>query len=223
MENKVAIVSGANGNLGRAVVQYFLAQKWLVIGMEHRLCSSIIEENYQEIEVNLLDENATYNCVNKIITDYGRIDALVHTVGGFAMGNIADTSTQDIFKQYQLNFETTYNLVRPILDKMQNQKNGDLFFIGSLAGKDTSKGKGVTAYSLSKSLLFQLAKLIEAESIGTAIQTHVVVPSIIDTPQNRAAMPNADFSKWEKPESIAKVIGQYFGKEKQVIIIQDEM
>ena len=143
MENKVAIVSGANGNLGRAVVQYFLAQKWLVIGMEHRLCSSIIEENYQEIEVNLLDENATYNCVNKIITDYGRIDALVHTVGGFAMGNIADTSTQDIFKQYQLNFETTYNLVRPILDKMQNQKNGDLFFIGSLAGKDTSKGKAL--------------------------------------------------------------------------------
>ncbi|HNJ60748.1 MAG TPA: SDR family NAD(P)-dependent oxidoreductase, partial [Chitinophagales bacterium] len=89
MENKVAIVSGANGNLGRAVVQYFLAQKWLVIGLEHRLCNSIIEENYQEIEVNLLDENATYNCVNKIITDYGRIDALVHTVGGFAMGNIA--------------------------------------------------------------------------------------------------------------------------------------
>ncbi len=222
MKNKIAIVSGANGNLGRAVVQYFLAQKWLVIGLEHQLSNLIKEENFQEIAVNLLDEKATADCVQNIIANYGRIDALVHTVGGFAMGNIADTSTQDIFKQYQLNFETTYNLVRPILAKMHEQKSGDLFFIGSLAGKDTSNGKGVTAYSLSKSLLFQLAKLIDVESKGTLIQTHVVVPSIIDTPQNRAAMPNADFSKWEKPELIAKIIGQYLGLEKQVIVVQDE-
>lgn len=78
-----------------------------------------------------------------------------------------------------------------------------------MVGIDTNKAKGMTAYGLGKSLLVGLANIINAEYEGTAIKAHVIVPSTIDTPQNRAAMPNADFSKWEKPSEIAAIIGKY--------------
>lgn len=66
--------------------------------------------------------------------------------------------------------------------------------------------KGMVAYGLSKSLLFRLAELMNDEAVGTGVKTVVIVPSTIDTPQNRAAMPGADFSKWQTPEFIADII-----------------
>lgn len=227
MSQKTIIVSGASGNLGKAVVNHFIQKDYKVNGLVHRQSEKKDDENYQEYQVDLLDEKASQACVSKIIAKDQQINSAVLTAGGFKMGTIAKTSVKDLEHQYQLNFQTAYNLARPILTKMQEQGQGTLFFIGSEPGMDTRKAKSTVAYSLSKSLLFQLANIINTEAKNTAIKAYVVVPSTIDTPQNREAVPDADFSKWEKPEDIAEIIAKYVNqsddKTKSTLVIQDEL
>ena len=133
------------------------------------------------------------------------------------MGDIADTSSADILKQYKLNFETAYHIARPVFLQMMKQGYGRLFMIGSRPGSDMRNSKGMTAYGLAKSLVFRLAELMNEEAKGTDVVTCVVVPSTIDTPQNRKSMPDADFSKWVKPEAIADAIYFYCTEEAAVL------
>lgn len=226
---KVAIVSGASGNLGKEVVSYFLEQSYRVIGLVHR--KNVVEETgqaYREIEVDLTDEVATEACVQSIIEKYTTIDVVVLTAGGYDSGSMEKVRLKDIEHQYRLNFLTAFNFARPALIHMKSQKHGTLFFIGSQPGMDTSKGTNSVAYSLSKSQLFQLANIFNSDTKDLDITTFVVVPSTIDTQQNREAMPNADYSKWEKPEAIARIIGRYATMSKSKIdqtflVVQDEL
>ena len=125
------------------------------------------------------------------------------------MGKIADTKTADVQKQYKLNFETAYNTARPVFVKMIKQNNGRIFMIGSKPGLAAANGKGMVAYGLAKSLIFRLAELMNDEAKGTNVVTNVIVPSTIDTPQNRGSMPDAKFDDWVKPEAIADIIYFY--------------
>lgn len=225
MKNKVAIVSGSSGNLGKAVVNYFLINKWQVNGLTHHF-SGREEEGFNEFEVDLLNEDSSKEVIGKIATHHAAIDVAVLTVGGFAMGNIEDTLLKELTHQYNLNFVTAYNLARPLLNHMKRQGTGKLFFISSMPGMDTKRGKGITAYSLAKSQLTQLAHIINAEVKGTPIKAYVIVPSTIDTPQNRSSMPNGDYSQWEKPEEIASIIGYYAENEildVTEIVVQEEL
>ena len=209
MENKIAIVTGASGNLGQAVVNKFLSEKYKVVGTvipNDPVNLEIKDNNYEKVVVDLVNENEAEKFVQSVIEKNKTIDAVILTVGGFAMGKIADTSSKDILKQYKLNFETAYHTARPIFLQMMKQKNGNIFLIGSKPGLDTKHGKGMVAYSLAKSLIFRLAELLNNEAKGTNVVTNVIVPGTIDTPQNRDSMPDADFSKWVKPEAIADVI-----------------
>lgn len=209
--NKIAIITGASGNLGRSVVKKFIGEGFNVVGAVHK--SIPLEgsqaSNYDPIELDLMNENDSQKFVSDVIVKYRSIDVAVLTAGGFVMGDIAATKTNDIYKQYQLNFETAYNIARPVFLQMMKQNNGRIFLIGSKAGLDVSKSKGVTAYALSKSLIFRLAELMNAESKDKNVVTSVLVPGIIDTPQNRKAMPGANFSSWETPQQIADIIYQY--------------
>ncbi|MBC7687640.1 MAG: SDR family NAD(P)-dependent oxidoreductase, partial [Aquabacterium sp.] len=157
----------------------------------------------------------------KFVTDtndkYQNIDAAVLTVGGFAIGTASLTKTSDIAKQYQLNFETAYNIARPVFNNMRQNKTGLIFFIGSRPGIDAADGKGMIGYSLAKFLIFRLAELMNDEAKGTNIVTGLVVPSTIDTPTNRKAMPGADFNVRVKPEAIADVIYFYCTDEAAVL------
>ena len=229
MEQKTIIITGASGNLGTSLVAYFLKENWQVIGLVHRIKNTAHKNSkYKEIAVDLTDENSTAGIIKSIVQEFGNIHSVILTAGGFTVGDIEHTSVEDIQSQFTLNFITAYNITRPVLNQMKLQYFGKIFFIGSGAGMDTRNGNGVTAYSLSKSLLFQLANIINAENIDNEIQAQVIVPGIIDTPQNRADMPDADFSKWEKPEQIAAIVGKYIIQEKTksattAIIIQDEI
>jgi NAD(P)-dependent dehydrogenase (short-subunit alcohol dehydrogenase family) len=89
---------------------------------------------------------------------------------------------------------------------MLAQREGRLFLIGARPGLDMRDGVGMTAYALSKSLVFRLAELLNQEAKGTGVTATVIVPSVIDTPVNRAAMPDADYSRWVLPENIAELI-----------------
>ena len=112
-------------------------------------------------------------------------------------------------KQYKLNFETAYNVARPVFLQMMKQNNGRIFIVGSKPGMDSKNGKGMVAYGMAKSLIFRLAELMNEEAKGHNVVTSVIVPSTIDTPQNRKSMPDANFKDWVKAEEIANTIYYY--------------
>lgn len=212
MKNKTAIVTGASGNMGQAVVKKFLAEGYNVVGTiipNDPVPFDMNDPKLEKVTVDLMDETGSEKFVQSVIAKYGSVDAAVLTVGGFAMGKIADTTTADIYKQYKLNFETAYNVARPSFVQMMLQGSGRIFIIGSKPGLHAKDGKGMVAYGLGKSLIFRLAELMNDEAKGHNVVTSVVVPSTIDTPQNRKSMPDARFENWVKAEAIAGAIYFY--------------
>lgn len=209
---KTAIVTGASGNMGQAVVKRFIDEGYKVIGTiipNDPVPMNFPADSFEKVVVDLMNEDDSSKFVNNVISKYGSVDAVVLTVGGFAMGSVAETKTADIYKQYKLNFETAYNVARPVFVQMLKQNSGRIFIIGSRPGLNAMNGKGMVAYGLAKSLIFRLAELMNDEAKGTNVVTSVVVPSTIDTPQNRKSMTDADPAKWVKPEAIADVIYFY--------------
>jgi NAD(P)-dependent dehydrogenase (short-subunit alcohol dehydrogenase family) len=209
---KTLIVTGASGNMGQAVVKKFIDEGYQVIGTiipNDPVPADFPADKFEKVVVDLLSEDDSAKFVNDIVSKYGSVDAAVLTVGGFAMGSVAETKTSDIAKQYKLNFETAYNVARPVFIQMMKQGQGRVFIIGSRPGLHAMNSKGMVAYGLAKSLIFRLAELMNNEAKGTNVVTSVIVPSTIDTPQNRNAMPDADPGKWVKPEAIADVIYYY--------------
>lgn len=209
---KIAIVTGSAGNLGQAVVKNFVAENYQVVGTVTSYDAATLNltaSKFEPVVVDLTNEESVGAFVNTIIEKYNRIDTAILTVGGFAIGKIADTSAKDIYKQYQINFETTYNIARPVFEQMMKQNYGRIFLIGSKPGMDTNNSRGMIAYGLAKSLIFRLAELMNEEAKGCNVVTNIIVPGTIDTPQNRKAMPDADCNNWVKPEEIANVIHYY--------------
>jgi NAD(P)-dependent dehydrogenase (short-subunit alcohol dehydrogenase family) len=210
---KTVIVTGATGNLGQAIVQQFLSEGYTVIGTMTRPGQTPFDgqPGFEAFVVDLSNEEQTSSFIVSLLQKYPVIDAAVLTAGGFAMGKIEESGMEEIMQQFKLNFETTYIPARLIFMQMLRQKKGKLFMTGSKPGLDMKNGKGMTGYALSKSLVFRLAELMNEEAKNTSVVAHVVVPSTIDTPPNRSSMPDADFSKWVKPEQIAAVIAAYCG------------
>ena len=208
---KTVIVTGAAGNLGQAIVKKFLDEDFTVIGTTTNNDALPFSGNarFESAVVDLANEEETQKFADAIIKKHGTIDIAVLTVGGFAMNKIADTPVAGIKKQYKLNFETTYIIARLVFIQMMKQGSGRIFLTGSRTGSEMRLSKGMIAYGLSKSLIFRLAELMNDEAKGTNVVTSVISPSTIDTPQNREAMPDADFSKWVTPEAIAAVVYNY--------------
>jgi NAD(P)-dependent dehydrogenase (short-subunit alcohol dehydrogenase family) len=206
---KSAIVTGASGNLGQAVIKKFLTEGYHVVGTiipNDPVALDIPDKNFEKVAIDLQNEQAADEFVGTAIAKNNSIDAAVLTVGGFAMGKFADTKISDVNHQFRLNFETAYNVARPVFNQMMKQGSGRIFLIGSRPGSDMHNSKGMVAYGLAKSLLFRLAELMNDEAKGNNVVASVIVPSTIDTPQNRKSMPDADPDKWVKAEAIADVI-----------------
>ena len=208
---KTVIVTGATGGLGKAIVEKFLNEGARVIGTTTKKTTTPFDDqaSFEAFAVDLTDEKECAAFISDVTQKYPVIDVAILTAGGFAMGRIGETGMTEIMQQYDINFTTTYNAARAVFIQMLSQKSGKIFMTGSRPGLDMKLGKGMTAYALSKSLVFRLAELMNEEAKSTSVVTHVIVPSTIDTPANRKAMPDADFSKWVTPESIADIIYTY--------------
>jgi NAD(P)-dependent dehydrogenase (short-subunit alcohol dehydrogenase family) len=209
---KVAVVTGSSGNLGQEVVRKFIAEGYKVVGTVTPNDPGSFDfppGQFEKVVVDLMIEESSAVFIQSVIDKHKNIDAAVLTVGGFAMGKMADTKAADIFKQYKLNFETAYHVARPVFAQMMTQASGRIFLIGSKPGMDARNGKGMVAYGLAKSLIFRLAELMNDEAKGHNVVTSVIVPGTIDTPQNRKSMPDANFSSWVKAEEIADTIYYY--------------
>ncbi|MFT3826690.1 MAG: SDR family NAD(P)-dependent oxidoreductase [Chitinophagaceae bacterium] len=203
------IITGANGNLGSAVVKKFLNENYKVIAVDRSGSHLGFAEGNPLFELHaadLTDETAAETFVQEAIALNVNIDGALLLAGGFAMGGVDSTDNAALHKMFSLNFETAYHMARPILQHMIQKGYGRIVLVGARPALLASAGKDMMAYALSKSLLFKLAELFNATTKGTNVVTSVIVPSTIDTPDNRKSMPDADTSGWVKPAQIADVL-----------------
>ncbi|WP_194777068.1 SDR family NAD(P)-dependent oxidoreductase [Pararhodonellum marinum] len=198
------IITGAAGNLGSAVVEKFKREGYRVIALIEPDSGDEVEEADDVYEVDVTDSKAVEIFSKEFTLQYGELEAIAMLVGGFGMGTIEETSLDDLNKMIKLNFFSSFNMVKFFLPIMKKFDKGNLLMVGAKPALPNEEGKEVVAYSLSKGLVLQLAALVNQEIQGTGIRSHVFVPSVIDTPENRDAMPDADHSKWVTPAEIAE-------------------
>lgn len=205
MERNI-IITGANGNLGKVVVSKFKREGYRIIALVEPGSDVELEEADDVYEVDVTDSNAVKDFAAEYQLQYGEVDAIGLLVGGFGMGTIEETTVEDIEGMINLNFFSAFNLVKNFLPIMKKANFGNFLFIGARPALQSEDGKDVVAYALSKSMVIELANLVAEEAKGTRIRAHVFVPSIIDTPANREAMPDSDFSLWVNPAEIAEAM-----------------
>jgi NAD(P)-dependent dehydrogenase (short-subunit alcohol dehydrogenase family) len=214
--NKIALITGGTGGLGKAVTLAFLHEGASVIATYIKkdeadaLHDAVGDHAHLELlPLDATDEAACRNLVDGITARYGRLDVLVNTIGGYAGGKpLWETDQKTLQLMFNLNVNSGYALARATVPAMLKQGSGAIVNIAARAAFDHPAG--LAAYAASKSAalaLFDcLAQDLKKDPRGQNIRANSVLPSIIDTEANRRAMPEADFSKWPKPEEIARVI-----------------
>lgn len=212
--SKIAIITGATGNLGRVVTQKMLREGFTVIGTTEP-GKDFQSENFDVAykSVDLADPVASKLFIEEVILKHGKIDAAICLVGGFDMAILTETSHEDLEKMITLNFFTAFNTIQPILRLLKDQEDRkSIILIGAKPVFESNAAKAVFPYALSKSLIVKMAEVINADTRQNNTTATVIVPSIIDTPANRTAMPDANFSDWVSPESIADKIAFICGE-----------
>jgi NAD(P)-dependent dehydrogenase (short-subunit alcohol dehydrogenase family) len=203
---KTVLITGASGGLGKATVRKFINEGYKVIATvtPGKSLGFTVDEEIIEYEADLTNEESVDSVIKKIISGHPTIDAALLLVGGFVPGNIKNTDGTALKNMFTVNFNTAYFVARPIFNHMLTQsKGGRLIFVGSRPALKAKDAKNSVAYSLSKSLIFKLADILNAEGASKNVTASVIVPSTIDTEANRRAMPDKDFSTWVKPDEIA--------------------
>ncbi len=200
------VITGAAGTLGAAVVEKFKREGYYVIALVRPEANEQANEADVTYEVDVTDEQAVADFVKEYEEQFGDLEAIAMLVGGFTSGNLESTSQQDLTRMIQLNFFSAFTVANAFLPLLIKQQRGALFFVGARTAVEPKEAKEAVAYALSKQLVSGYAALVAEEVKGTDIQTHVFVPSILDSPSNRASMPSADFSKWVNPSDIAEAM-----------------
>ena len=139
-----------------------------------------------------------------VMSRFGRIDALLNVAGGFRWIKIEDSHSADLDFLFRINVQTAANAVRAALPALQTSPAGRIVNVGALAAEKASAGMG--PYAAPKASVLRLTEALAEELKDSGVTVNAVLPSIIDTPQNRADMPKADFSRWVAPEALADVI-----------------
>jgi NAD(P)-dependent dehydrogenase (short-subunit alcohol dehydrogenase family) len=204
--DKIALVTGANGGLGSFVTQELLAAGATVIGLSPRIRQSDFDHpSFRALASDISTSSAATSAIDSVVKGFGRLDILIHTVGGFAGGkSIAETDDATYQQMFDLNLHSTFYILRAALPVMRKARNGRIVAIGSRAVLDP--GRGVGAYSASKAAMVSLIRTVALENKDVGITANVILPGTMDTPGNRRSMPDADFSKWVQPATIASLI-----------------
>jgi NAD(P)-dependent dehydrogenase (short-subunit alcohol dehydrogenase family) len=210
--DKVALITGGTGGLGRAVTLAFLHEGASVIASYIKKDEADALRDavgpHARLELLPLDATNEDECrtlVDGITARYGRLDILVNTIGGYTAGKPAwETESKSLEIMLTLNLRAGYNMVRAGVPAMLRRKSGAIVNIAAKAAFDHAAG--AAAYAASKAAALALFDCLAQDLKGSGVRVNSVLPSIIDTEPNRRAMPDADFSKWPKPEEIAEVI-----------------
>lgn len=206
MTGKIALVTGANGGLGSHVTKALLDAGAVVVGVSRKIQPSEFDSaSFIALPAEISTAAGAKSMVDSLVARLGRLDVVVHTVGGFAGGqSIAETDDATFQRMLDSNLNSTFYLLRAVLPTMRKTGNGRIVAIGSRAALEP--GPRVGAYSASKAAMVSLIKTVALENKDVGITANVILPATIDTPANRTALPNADYSKWVQPASIAALI-----------------
>lgn len=206
MKGKVVLVTGANGGLGTHVTQAFLDAGATVVGTSQKIKQSDFGgDNFTAIPADISSGKSANVLVDQVVARFGRLDVLAHTVGGFAGGaSVAETDDATFQRMFDLNLNTTFYIVRAAIPVLRRADGGRIIAIGSRAA--VKPGAGVGAYSASKAAVVSLIRTVGIENQDAGLRANVILPGTMDTPANRAAMPNADFRKWVQPANVASLV-----------------
>lgn len=212
-DGKVVIVTGAVGSLGSAVSQAFrqAGAKVAYVDRADERMERVAAKTADDPEHNLVvcADLMTLAGAEQMAIDvsdhFGAIDVLVNTVGGFRAGKaLHETPVETWDLMMDLNARTVYNTCKAVIPHMLRGRSGAILSVAArpgLAGKEK-----MAAYSVSKAAVLRLTESMAAELRGVSVRVNCVIPGTIDTPANREDMPEADTSRWVKPESLAGVI-----------------
>jgi NAD(P)-dependent dehydrogenase (short-subunit alcohol dehydrogenase family) len=209
LDRKTFIVTGAAGHLGQAVAAKFIQCGARLVLMDRdvltlRRAFGAASEALL-LEVDLLDRGQIRTGVSEALRRFGRLDGVCHIAGGFRMGEtVHETSPETWDFLLDLNARSFVNVASEAIPHLIGAGGGKVISIGAAAALKAAARMG--AYAASKSALIRLTEAMSAELKDQNINVNCVLPSIIDTPDNRAAMPEADTSRWVTPDALADVI-----------------
>jgi NAD(P)-dependent dehydrogenase (short-subunit alcohol dehydrogenase family) len=204
-----AIVTGGTGGLGSAVVERLLDDGWRVVVpwiVEHELERVPQRDGLELVQADLFESDAVASVV-ELAAGAGEapLRGVVNLVGGFAVGGrVHETPVEEFEKQFRLNLRPTYLVTQAALPVLLEGGGGSIVCVGTRAALQPFSG--AAGYIASKAAVIAFSHAVATEYKHDGIRCNAVLPSVIDTPGNRASMPKADFSKWVKPAEIAGVI-----------------
>ena len=208
---KVVVVTGAAGGLGQSIVAHFrdAGAKVGLIDYSDELLQKAFPNSDPEMEIlvscDLTNRDSTQKAIEAIVSRFGKIDVLANIAGGFTMGEqVHETSDKTWDFLLNLNTRSIINTAAAVVPVMLKQGAGKIINVSSAS---SVKGSGLQgAYIASKCAVARLSETMADELRTQSINVNYIMPSIIDTPVNRQAMPDADFSKWVKPSDLANVV-----------------
>jgi NAD(P)-dependent dehydrogenase (short-subunit alcohol dehydrogenase family) len=215
---RVALVTGGSGALGTAITRRFLADgdvvcvPWIVEHEHERLQASVDAATRPRLMLERCDvgqESAMAGLVGRTLERHGRIDVLVTAVGGFAMGGLVETDRATWDAQLGLNLTTTYVASRAVLPAMLSAGAGRIVAVASRAVLPPAGG--FIAYTVSKAAVIAFVQALAEETRGRGVTVNAVAPSTMDTPANRAAMPDTDPRTWTPVKAVADAIAYLSG------------
>ena len=199
LSGKTIIITGANGALGRAVVETAMGKGASVIAIDRIFDGG--RDGIRQIVTELTEPDAVASAVSEI----DRVDGLFNIAGGFAMGPaVHETQTSEWEAMFAMNVVTARNMCAAVVPKMLATGRGAIVNVGANSAHEGQGNMG--AYCVAKSAVMRLTESMSKELRQLGINVNAVLPSIIDTPTNRGDMPDADFTKWVAPDDLAEVI-----------------
>ena len=210
LDHRTVIVTGAAGNLGKAVAHAFADRgaNLVLVDLERKSLERAFEaesERRSFVSADLLETAGAANVAQAAIARFGRIDVLCNIAGGFRMGEMVhETSDENWNFLFDLNARTVLHTVRAVVPHMLSAGGGKIVNVGAFAAQKGAAQMG--AYTASKATVIRMTEAMAAELREKNINVNCVLPTIIDTPENRAAMPKADPAKWVAPSDLANVI-----------------
>ncbi len=210
--DQIVVITGAAGGLGQSIAAYFrnAGAKLALVDYSEELLQKAFSESNAENEMlvacDLTNRESTATAFASILSRFDRIDVLANIAGGFTMGEqVHETSDKTWDFLFNLNTRSILNTAAATVPAMLEQGGGKIVNVSAVSSLKGAALMG--AYLASKSAVSRLTETMADELRGKNINVNSIMPSIIDTPANRGAMPDADFSKWVKPEELANVVG----------------
>ena len=202
LDNKVVLITGAKGGLGNFVTNAFLEAGASVVGVSRSIkAEDFVHPRFSAAQAELSSAAEA----RELISKFNRIDAVVHLVGTFAGGQtVAATDDATFDRMFSTNFKSALYLIQAVVPLMREAGGGHILAIGSRAALEPQPTIG--AYAASKSALLTLIRTVALENKDKQISANIVLPATMDTPANRSAMPQADYSKWVQPAEVANLL-----------------